>query len=181
MVWCSKPKPAKAPPTPRNITPGMLAVIRAAVSKFPTVPANVYLKAHLPVEEFDRWMQPLPLSIVQQDRLNRMMAVILAPIDRGRALLLSGTLDTLECEAIKEAHPDAYQILKDQAVREMVQSGGSLPQWSEAVLGVLFQRDAAHVFVEEKTDKEGKPLSGGAAARTPIPTPSEQMDSHERK
>src|SRR4051812_19041633 len=110
-VWCKNPKPGKAPPAPKPITPQMLTMIRGAANMNPTDPKCAYLLKHLPKEEFDRWMQPLPLSVVQQDRLNRMMAVMMDPINRGRALLLSGTLDTLECEALHDAIPQAYEIL----------------------------------------------------------------------
>ncbi|HET7037167.1 MAG TPA: hypothetical protein VFI42_15890, partial [Thermomicrobiaceae bacterium] len=135
------------------------------------------LLAHLPTEQFDRWLQPLPLSIVQQDRLDRMVAVLEQPLERGRALLVSGTLDTLERDALKEGRPEAYDAIYAQAVREMATAGPPLPAWADGVLGILFGRDAAHVFAEETTDADGKPKGGQFTGKPPVPTPAEQQDT----
>ncbi len=181
MLWLKKPKPEKAPPAPKRISTVQLATLRIAARAQPDQPLNAYLLAHLPPEEFDRWLQPLPLSAVQQDRLDRMMAVLEAPIDRGRALLVSGTLDTLECQALREGQPKAYEILRTWAIHDMVAGKPPLPGWSEGVLGVLFGREASHVFAEEKTDKSGKPAGQGFSGKLPAPTPSEQRDNIQRR
>lgn len=181
-MWCKNPKPAKGPKPPREIVPAVLSAIRMSAKVDLSSPKSKFLNEHLPKEQFDRWLQPLPLSIVQQDRVNRMIAMFVAPIDRGRALLLSGQLDTLDMQVLRDGIPDAYEILRTQAVREMAEAGPPLPQWSEAVLGVLFGRSAAHVFAEEKTDEEGKPQAGnGFAGKPPVPTPQEQRDNVQRK
>lgn len=173
MLWLKNPKPAKAPPAPKTIE---LLAITTGLAQAPMLsPSMAYLQDHLPEQPLDRWGQPLPLSSVQQDRLNRLVAVLANPYERGMALLKSGTLDTIETNALREGTPEVYARINQEARMDMIQAGPPISLWAEAVLGVLFGRDAAIVYGE--SDQAPNPRSG-FAGNPPLPTPSDMTAEH---
>lgn len=165
------------PPPPRVDLAGLVKKLddAAAVHGGQLPPAMDYLKAQMPPQIFDRWGQPLPLSIDKQERLDRLVAILAQPLERGRALLVSGTLDTIEADALRNGWPTVYDHLKDQAIAEMAEAGPPLPVWSEGVLGILFGRDAALVYVDATHEAEKPTARGGAfPGKAPLPTPADQ-------
>lgn len=176
--WMKARRGRPAPPTPPHVDlAGLVKKLddAAAVHGGQLPPAMAYLKAKMPPQIFDRWGQPLPLSIDKQERLDRLVAVLSQPLERGRALLVSGTLDTIEADALRQGWPAVYEHLKDQAIAEMAEAGPPLPVWSEGVLGILFGRDAALVYVDATHEAE-KPTarSGQFPGKAPLPTPADQ-------
>ncbi len=175
--WMKAERGRPAPPIPPHThLAGLVAKLDAAEKTHggQLPPAMAYLKANMPPQIFDRWGQPLPLGVDKQERLDRLVAILAQPLERGRALLLSGTLDTIEADALRQGWPAVYEHLKEQAIAEMAEAGPPLPVWSEGVLGILFGRDAALVYVDGTADalKPGDTKSFNGKA--PLPTPADQ-------
>jgi len=169
-----KERPAAPPPKPRQVDQQKaISLIFQAEKGGQLTPQMAYLKSQIPELVFDRWGQPLPLSTVKQERLDRMMGVFMDPVARTIALLHSGTLDTIEADAVRFGHPDVYAQLKTTLIAEMADAGPPLPQWSEAALGIFFGRDAALVYTDGKEAE--KPDQGGSAypGKAPPPTPAD--------
>lgn len=168
--WMKEPAPGKAPPTPPHVD---LKAITDRVNATAQLPPSVaYLKSQLPPQIFDRWGQPLPLGIDKQERLDRLVAVLAQPLERGRALLVAGTLDTIEADALRNGWPQVFDHLKQQAIAEMAQAGPPLPTWSEGVLGILFGRDAALVYQDGTADAE-KPTATKFNGKPPLASPAD--------
>jgi len=165
-------EPPPAPPVDADAMRKRLNDAGAIVS-----PAMTYLKAQMPPQITDRWGQPLPLSVDKQERLDRLAAVLAQPLERGRALLVSGQLDTIEADAIRNGWPQVYDHLKEQAIAEMAEAGPPLPPWSEGVLGILFGRDAALVYTDGSADAAkptgNKQFNGKAPLASPADLSSE--------
>lgn len=177
MSWMKAPIPSGAPPIPPNVDAvdlaGMLADAKSQGREL--TPVEAYLDAAAPVPAMDRWGMPLPLSPSDQDRLDRMCAVLWNPLRRGRALLTSGSLDTDECSALRNGTPEAYEQLRYQAEQEMLAAGPPLPTWSDGVLGILFGRDVGVVYDTAKQDKQAPQQSGSSyAGKPPNPTPADR-------
>lgn len=168
-----KGKPAKPPAKPKKVDlMHVIAVNHDFETRGPLNSSQLYLKANLPKQSFDRWGQPLPLSTVMQERMDRMVAVIVNPMERGRQLLLSGTLDTLETNALKDGCPEAYAALQIQALKEMADAGPPIADWAEKTLSVFFGRDAAMVYAQDQED--GQPDSQKRfAGKAPPPNPAD--------
>ncbi len=139
----------------------------------PLAPPMAYLQKQLPTVAMDRWGKPLPLSIAKQERLDRLVAIMADPMRRGRVLLLSGYLDTIEANALRDGHPDVYAAMRTQVEAELAMAGPPLPPWAESTLGVFFGRDAALVYNEgheaHKDSESGKGFNG----KPPLPTPAD--------
>jgi len=172
MSWM-KGKPAARPSTPPHVdVMKAIEALHTMEKAGPLPPPMLYLQQQLPAVAFDRWGTPLPLSIAKQERLDRLVAVMADPYHRGRELLLSGYLDTIEASAIRDGHPQVYQALRTQVEAELAMAGPPLPVWSEGVLGVFFGRDAALVYNEGHEAE--KPKAGGQyAGKPPLPTPAD--------
>lgn len=175
MSWMKQPKPGAAPPKPHKVDLRNIAGLLGQKEKEgPLPPPLAYLQSQLPVEPMDRWNQPLPLSVVKQERLDRLMAVILAPRVRVRALLLSGRLDTIEADGLRNGYPELYAEMTDQLIQEMARARPPLPPWSQSTLGVFFGRDAALVYNDDhqgdKPDTSNRQFTG----KPPLPTPADQ-------
>jgi len=168
--WMKAQKPRPAPDAPPHVD--LKTVTDQLNAMAAPSPALAYLKAQLPPQIFDRWGQPLPLSIDKQERLDRLVAILRHPLERGRQLLVSGQLDTIEADALRQGWPQVYEHLKEQAIQEMAEAGPPLPTWSEGVLGILFGRDAALVYVDGTADAE-KPTSSKFNGKAPLPTPAD--------
>jgi hypothetical protein len=176
MAWMTG-KPGKDPPIPPHVDAvdlaGMLADTKSSGRQLS--PLEQYLDANAPVPPIDRWGMPLPLSKTDQDRLDRMSAILWNPVHRGRALLTSGSLDTGEVTALRTACPEAYDQLRYQAEQEMLQAGPPLPVWSDGVLGVLFGRPVGTVYSDATKDKpapQGNPSN--YPGKPPAPTPADK-------
>lgn len=174
--WMKAPRPGKGSPRPPHVD---LKAITDRLAAMPAPsPALAYLKSQLPPQIFDRWGQPLPLGIDKQERLDRLVAIMTTPLERGRALLVAGQLDTIEADALRQGWPNVYDHLKQQAIAEMAEAGPPLPVWSEGVLGILFGRDAALVYSDNSADAE-KPTARGFAGKPPLPTPADFSSEQE--
>lgn len=117
-------------------------------------PAQTYLQVKKPVQALDEWGQPLPLSPMEQDYLDRLFAVLARPMERGRALLHSGRLCPDEVEPLVTVFFEIWHTLVEDATRDMFTAGGPpFPAWAEATLGVLFQKPASAMYnpTPEKT------------------------------
>jgi len=175
MLWLKQPKPAARPKGPPkvNLTAVYAQLVQVEMMGEPLTPAIKYFADHLPLRNVDRWGQELPLSDVEQEKLDRMAAILFEP-GRGALLLKSGRLDTIEVDALKGGRPGWYATLSQQATADMVKAGPPLPMWSEAVLGVLFGRDAALVYGKElDVNQESESKSGKFNGKPPNPLPSD--------
>jgi len=176
--WMKQAQPSGAPPIPPHIDAvdlaGMLADAKSSGKEL--TPVQAYLDANAPVPAMDRWGVPLPLSPGDQDRLDRMCAVLWNPLRRGRALLTSGSLDTGECSALRQGTPEAYEQLRYQAEQEMLAAGPPLPTWADGVLGILFGRDTGAVFSDSSKPEQKQPRQGGSnyQGKPPNPTPADR-------
>lgn len=169
------------PPAPPAVPPrvdavdlaGMLSDAKASGRQL--TPLEQYLDANAPVPKLDRWGMPLPLSATDQDRLDRISAVLWNPVHRGRALLISGSLDTHECDALRTGAPEAYAQLRTQAEQEMLKAGPPLPSWSDGVLGILFGRPVGSVYAKQQDQQKPQRSSGANyPGKPPNPTPADR-------
>jgi hypothetical protein len=165
MMWLKDKEPGPKPAPPKHIDLGrLLAQLAAAdLAGDPKTPMMAYIEAHLPQRAVDRWGNPLPLSIVEQEKLDRMCAVLF-DVTRAQKLLHSGRIDTIEAEALANGQPGMYSELVRQANGDMVRAKPPFAPWAERSLSVLFGRDAALAYgdlvAEEKPKErqfEGKP------------------------
>lgn len=172
MLWLKQETPAKRPADPKRVslTAVLAQLTQDEITGAPTSPAIQYLAKNLPLRATDRWGRELPLSTVEQEKLDRMAAVLFDP-NRSRLLLKSGRLDTIEVDALREGQPGWYAALVQAAKADMVQAGPPLPAWADAVLGILFGRDAALVYGAE-TDTD-EPSKSKFAGKPPSPTPAD--------
>jgi len=124
------------------------------------VPALAFLRTVCPPAQLDKWGEPLPLSDPDQARLDRLFAVTANPLERGWALVQSGTIDPGEAECIAMTSPDAYQVLVSRARMDMAQAPPPYSMWAEQTLGVLFGQPAAKVYKEAPPPKPPAPSPG---------------------
>lgn len=141
----------------------------------PTSPAIAYVRANGPKLQQDKWGELLPLSTPEQDRLDRMVAVLSHPLERGLALVLSGTLDPGECEALRTVHADAYGLLVQHARADMAQTQPPFAVWAEQTLTVLFGKPVAKVYGDEVAPKKAPPSGPKGTG----PTGATQADRRE--
>lgn len=134
-----------------------------------------YLKDHAPRLQTDKWGQPLPLSTVDQMRLDDIFALLVSPLERGQALLHSGRITPGEVDALATTNPDVLSALVDEARMDMVMHPAPYAPWAEAVLGYLFQKPAA-VFLKEGPDEATKPTGQNAKAPGAPPTPVDRLE-----
>lgn len=182
-MWLKADKPGRAPPVPPVIDAvDLQSQLADRKSMGPLTPVMAYLDQFAPVPPLDRWGMPLPLATADQERLDRMAAVLFHPLLRGRQLLLSGMLDTEECSALRQGTPDAYEIIRSGAEQEMIKAGPPLPAWSDGVLGILFGRDAAIVYGDAQDNGAQKPQQGSNyQGKPPNPTPADRAGDPQLK
>lgn len=179
--WMKRPSPGKGPMRPGRVNLASLARNLDSMAKAhggQLSPSLAYMKSQLPPQIFDRWGKPLPLGVDKQERLDRLVAILGHPLERGRALIVSGQLDTIEADALRNGWPQVYEHLKEQAIAEMAEAGPPLPTWSEGVLGILFGRDAALVYAGSTADAE-KPTTKQFQGKPPLPTPADFSSEQE--
>lgn len=183
MSWLKLPA-APAPPEPAHVDLERMMHVLTAEPDPPTL-AKQYLMTKAPRAQLDKWGAPLPLSAVDQDRLDRVFAVIASPHDRTRALLRAGMLGPDEVDAVSFSFPEIYGELEREALKELVVTAPPYEGWAETVLGILFGKPPAEVIAggidqPGKPQQDGQPppgkpkASGGAPAG--MPTPADRRD-----
>jgi len=140
-----KGKPAPAPPEPGHVDIEQMMQVLQEEPDPPTL-AKQYLTTKAPTAQADKWGALLPLSAVDQDRLDRVFAVIAAPYDRTRALLRAGKLAPDEVDAVSFSFPEIYGELERETLRELVTTEPPYAGWAETVLAVLFGKPPAEVL-----------------------------------
>jgi len=161
----------------------LLSSLHATEEAAQATPLSVYLRQNAPPLQVDRWGDPLPLSAVEQDRLDRMWAILAAPRERGRALIVSGALAPDEVDALQAVYPDVWSELAGQAYREMIATPPPYPGWVEATLDVLFGVPASQVYTKgppaprQQLNDQSK-LTGGPSA---LGTPSDRRETAVRQ
>jgi hypothetical protein len=169
--WLQKP-PRNPPDAPQHVD---LISFNAAADKVASsggkVPKYVsYVRSNGPRLTTDEWGFPLPLSVVDQDDLDRLVAVLSTPLVRLRDLVVSGYLNADEVAAVKDVYPEAYTAVTDACIRDMVFSKPPFELWAQNVLGVLFQKPANIAYSDSQNPSQGQgPPQPGAA---PPPPPS---------
>jgi hypothetical protein len=165
MSWLDEP-PRKGPKPPQHVD--MMKLHRIASSSAGPLPPDVAKLIEIaPPLQFDRWGNPLPLSGDDQHRLDRIAAVVGDPYARGRALLLSGELAPDEVEALATARPVVYDILVQEATREMLENRPPFQPWAEDVLERLFRRPPPLVYEVAEEQKQQKGPGGQKLPATP--------------
>lgn len=148
-MWLKQRNPPKSPPEPRHAN---VALIRAALAQLEArgqlTGAGAYLSQMAPVQEQDKWGQPLPLSPSDQDALDRVFAVLSEPYARGKALVTSGLLSPDEVDALIDVFPDVWQRLCKETFDDMARTPPPYPSWVEGTLDVLFGIPAEQVFTQ---------------------------------
>ena len=164
MSWLEKP-PAKGPKAPQHVD--MMRLHRMATS-LPQLPPDVAKLVEIaPALTFDRWGNPLPLSASDQHRLDRIAAVVGDPYARGRALLLSGELAPDEVEALATVRPVVYDILVQEATREMLDGEPPFQPWAEDALDRLFKKPAPLVYEAAEEQAQQQQAGGPKVPSTP--------------
>lgn len=137
-----------------------------------------YLKDHAPRLSVDKWGQPLPLSTVDQMRLDDIFALMVSPLERGKALLHSGRITPGEVDALATTNPEVLAALVAEARMDMVLHPAPYSPWAEAVLGYLFQKPAAAFLKEgpDGPDDATKPTGQNAKAPGAPPTPVDRLE-----
>jgi len=166
-----------APPKPPHVDLMKLSGnIEHQAAAGPLPPAAQYLQQYAPSLLTDEYGQPLPLDVTDQERLDRMVAVLRAPFVRGRQLVTSGTLDTDESDALRLGAPDEYAGICEDARNAMIAEKPPFPAWAEGVLGVLFGKDAAVVYGKGDSDQQmQQPQGSKFSGKPPLPTPADQV------
>lgn len=160
---------------------GMAYELEAARKK---VPQFEFLRQIGPKLQVDKWGTPFPLSATEQDRFDRLCAVIAAPAERGRALLHAGMLVPDEVMAIAFTSPIVYAGLVEEARADMIRGKPPFPSWAEASLTTLFGRPAAKVYGNQervKMDSSGKISETKAPEAQELPTQAERRDMSVRE
>ena len=177
--WLKGP-PAKAPPVPGHVNiETLMGTADQLEAQGMVTPALTYIRTNGPQQEIDKWGEPLPLSSVDQARLDRLFAILSEPYARGRALLLAGMLIPDEVDALMNVYPDVWMTLATQAWNEMHVTHPPYPLWAETTLGVLFAKPADVVFTgpsPKAPDQQAQ--AEGTGIRT-NPAPGTQADRRE--
>ena len=178
-----KSDPRKPPKDPKRVDLVHLIAAGSAMAKRgEPVPHIEYIKQFGPKISTDEWGQPLPLSSVAQYDLDRLVAIMLDPLDRARELLLSGMLNPDEVTALKAVYPTVWVALVDAAYSDMIETKPPWKTWAQNVLGVLFQKPATEAYQShENPAKPAQGGGGGAGVPGSLPTPSDRMETAVRE
>lgn len=179
MSWLKLAKPPAGPPEPAHVDhEALMTALGEARSKGVWGPAEQYLWDAAPSiqDNLDAWGEPVPLDELEQSDLDRLVAILAAPYPRGRALLHAGQLAPDEVDALVAVFPDIYAVLVTEATNDMLDAPPPYPDWSEEVLGVLFQQPPAEVYTGAQ--KEGDVMKGQPKGKidTELPTQAERRD-----
>jgi hypothetical protein len=169
MSWLHLP-PAPPPPMPPRIS---LEDLMGRLAEKETIgqgtPAGAYLRLTLPVLRLDKWGQPLPLSDVDQDRVDRLCAIMQDPWTRVRSLLRAGMLLAEEVDAVKAAFPEVFSALADQVLRDMMESAPPYREWAETTIGVLFGLPPAELLRSAGPTPEQQSASASSPSAGKLP------------
>lgn len=181
MTWLRQREPAKALPDPPHVDqPELMARLADLQRQGPPAftAAMAYLQAQAPAGQLDRWGELLPLSAFDQEKLDNLVALLLDPYERGRALLTAGMLAPAEVDALSAVFPEIYRALVDRALQEMLTFPPPYSAWAETSLGVLFQRPAPELYGESHMPDMSKPAAkaGGDVDGIETPTPSDRRE-----
>lgn len=131
-----------------------------------TLPKYIgYVRKHGPAMQVDEWGIPLPLSAMEQDLLNRLVAILTDPVERTKELLLSGLLNPDEVDAIKSVYPEIYSRFVDAAVLDMTETKPPFQLWAQTILGILFKKPANLMYAEEQQQQQQQ--QGAPSANSP--------------
>lgn len=139
-----------------------------------STPAEEYVFNKIPKQDLDQWGNPLPLSPLSQDTLDRIFAIMAAPLERGTALLQSGQLIDDEVDAIEAVFPDVYMMMMERVRNDMLTYEPPYPAWVEAQIGILFRKPASAVYRPESTTAPPEPRIGGL--KTPQGTQADRRE-----
>lgn len=143
-------------------------------------PASAYLRLTLPIIKLDKWGAPLPLSDVDQDRVDRLCAIMEDPWGRARALLRAGMLLAEEVDAVKVAFPEVFTALVEQTLRDMMDSAPPYREWAETTIGVLLGLPPAELLRSAGPTPEQQSASA-ATSRAPGKLPGSQGTAADRR
>lgn len=143
-----------------------MGAIAAEEAKGLGTPATAYLRLMCPTIKLDKWGMPLPLSDVDQDRVDRLFAVLRDPLTRTKVLLHCGMLIAEEVDAVRVAYPEVFTALVESTLSDMMNSAPPYREWAETVVGVLFGMPPAELL------QNAEPTIENAAAAQAAPKPS---------
>ena len=158
IPWLKRPHPEKGPTAPPSVDyEKMWELIEQRRALGIQTPAQAFLAIKAPAMSLDQWGEPLPLSSMQQDYLDRIFAMLLNPKVRTEALLHSGRLCPDEVEPVATVFPEVWEAICEDAQRDMVAHPPPYPAWVESTLGVLFQKPASAVYNPTPEKPMGSP------------------------
>jgi len=176
LTWLNG-EPAKLPPEPADVD--LVREYGEAEDVGRQSLALTYFREHAPKLPTDMWGLPLPLSHVDQDRANRLWAILVSPLHRGRALMRSGAILKDEAAALHEVYPDVWLMLDDELRAAMVSGKPPFPAWAEALIGTWFNLPPKVAFAQAqdkaKGGGDGKEKST-TAGDTALPTPADRRE-----
>jgi hypothetical protein len=146
MTWLHMPPMRPPAPPPHVALERLMGAIAQQEALGLATPASGYLRLMCPKMQLDKWGIPLPLSDVDQDRVDRLFAVLVQPLERLRVLLHCGMLMDEENDAVKTAFPEVYTVIVEETLREMMQSAPPYREWAETTIGVLFGMPPAQLL-----------------------------------
>lgn len=180
--WLKKRSPPAGPPSPGHVDQAtLLEQLHEKERLGIATAATRFLSTQAPPVRYDKWGQAFPLSAYDQERLDQQVAIMAAPLERGRALLHAGMITPAEMDALIAVYPDIASILIDEAIDDMVAHPPPYEAWAESTLGVLFGMPPAQVYgtgtpmKAEQTESLKGRTKKGTEADVPS-TPSERRE-----
>lgn len=173
MTWLSS-DPAPVPPEPEDVD--LLREYGEAEEKGSASLALSYFREHAPKLPTDMWGLPLPISRVDQDRANRLWALLVSPLHRGRALMRSGAILKDEAAVLHEVYPDIWLLLDDELRMAMVTGRPPFPAWAEALIGTWFNLPPKVAFAKAQDQAKGGGKKASKAGDTALPTPADRRE-----
>lgn len=173
--WLKKRTPPKGPPLPGHVDHESLMTDLAARQRMGiSTPAQEFLWVAAPAVQMDDWGEPIPLGAMDQDRLDRLVAILAAPYERGMALMHSGEIAPDEVDAIAAVYLDIYALITEKARQDMMSYPPPYPAWAEATLSTVFRRPASAVYAPRAASRNGQPPAG--KLRTPEGTQADRRE-----
>lgn len=175
MTWLSS-DPAPLPPEPADVD--VTAEVEAALGDKRS-PALQYFAAHAPRIPLDTWGQPLPLARSEQEDANRLWALLVSPLHRGRALMRSGAILPSEAALLHDVYPDLWLLLDQELQEAMVRGKPPFPAWAESLIATWYAMPAAAAYSQAQEGQKGgaSPSRGGRKSNdTALPTPADRRE-----
>jgi hypothetical protein len=143
-------------------------------------PAEKWLWLNAPPVPLDQWGAPLPLSAMDQDALDRLVAILRSPQERGEALIHSGQLAADERDAIMLVYPEIYATLTEHTKRDLLDNPPPWPAWVESTVETLWMKPASVVY-NPGSEKEATPPTGQVKAPEGTPADRREIAVRERR